>query len=53
MYEREEERKTDDRLDAKETRDSVMIVGGSVGGGRRREWQKRMRNEIETHRIAI
>lgn len=53
MYEREEERKTDDRLDDKETRDSVMIVGGSVGGGRRREWQKRMRNEIETHRIAI
>lgn len=52
MYEREEERKTDDRLDAKETRDSVMIVGGR-GGGRRREWKKRVRNEIETHRIAI
>lgn len=52
MYEREEERKTDDRLDAKETRDAVMIVGGR-GGGRRREWQKRARNEIETHRIAI
>lgn len=51
MYEREEERKTDDRLDAKETRDSVMIVGGR--GGRRREWKKRVRNEIETHRIAI
>ena len=52
MYEREEERKTEDRLDAKETRDAVMIVGGR-GGGRRREWQKRVRNEIETHRIAI
>lgn len=52
MYEREEERKTEDSLDAKETRDAVMIVGGR-GGGRRREWQKRVRNEIETHRIAI
>lgn len=51
-YEREEERKTDDSLDAKETRDAVMIVGGR-GGWRRREWQKRVRNEIETHRIAI
>lgn len=51
MYEREEERKTKDSLEAKETRDAVMIVGGR--GGRRREWQKRMRNEIETHRIAI
>lgn len=53
MYEREEERKTEDSLDAKETRDAIMIVGGRVGGGRRREWQKRVRNEIETHRIAI
>lgn len=45
MYEREEERKT---------RDAIMIVGGGVrGGGRRRGWQKRVRNEIETHRIAI
>lgn len=44
MYEREEERKT---------RDAVMIAGGRGGGGRRREWQKRVRNEIETHRIAI
>ena len=52
MYEREEERKTEDSLDAKETRDAIMIVGGR-GGGRRREWQKRVRNEIETHRIAI
>lgn len=52
MYEREEERKTEDSLDAKETRDAVMIVGGR-GGGRRREWQTRVRNEIETHRIAI
>ena len=52
MYEREEERKTEDSLDAKETRDAVMIVGGR-GGGRWREWQKRVRNEIETHRIAI
>lgn len=52
MYEREEERKTDDSLDAKETRDAVMIAG-CRGGGRRREWQKRVRNEIETHRIAI
>ena len=43
MYEREEERKT---------RDAVMIVGGR-GGWRRREWQTRVRNEIETHRIAI
>lgn len=51
MYEREEERKTEDSLDAKETRDAVMIVGGRWG--RRREWQKRARNEIETHRIAI
>lgn len=53
MYEREEERKTDDSLDAKETRDAIMIVGGRGGGWRRREWQKRVRNEIETHRIAI
>ena len=54
MYEREEERKTDDSLDAKETRDAVMIAGGRGGGGwRRREWQKRVRNEIKTHRIAI
>ena len=53
MYEREEERKTEDSLDAKETRDAVMISGGRGGGGRRREWQKRVRNEIETHRIAI
>lgn len=56
MYEREEERKTEDSLDAKETRDAVMIVGGRGGGmGRmgRREWQIRVRNEIETHRIAI
>ena len=52
MYEREEERKTEDGLDTKETRDAVMIAGGR-GGGRRREWQKRVRNEIETHRIAI
>lgn len=52
MYEREEERKTEDRLDAKETRDAVMIAGGR-GGVRRREWQKRVRNEIETHSIAI
>lgn len=53
MYEREEERKTEDRLDAKETRDAVMIAGGRGGGERRREWQKRVRNEIKTHRIAI
>lgn len=53
MYEREEERKTKDSLDAKETRDAVMIVGGRGGSGRRREWQTRVRNEIETHRIAI
>ena len=53
MYEREEERKTEDRPDAKETRDAVMIAGGRRGGGRRREWQKRVRNEIKTHRIAI
>lgn len=52
MYEREEERKTEDRMDTKETRDAVMIVDGR-GGGRRREWQKRVRNEIKTHRIAI
>ena len=51
MYEREEERKTDDRLDAKETLDAIMIVGGRGGG--RRGWQMRVRNEIETHRIAI
>ena len=54
MYEREKERKTEDSPDYKETRDAVMVVGGSGGGGwRRREWQKRVRNEIETHRIAI
>lgn len=52
MYEREEERKTEDRMDTKETRDAVMIVDGR-GGWRRREWQKRVRNEIKTHRIAI
>lgn len=52
MYEREEERKTEGSLDAKETRDAIMIVGGS-GGARRRGWQKRVRNEIETRRIAI
>ena len=51
MYEREEERKTEDSLETKETRDAALIVGGR--GGRRREWQKRVRNEIETHRIAI
>ena len=44
MYEREEERKT---------RDAVMIAGGRGGWRRRREWQIRVRNEIETHRIAI
>lgn len=32
MYEREEERKTEGSLDAKETRDAVMIVGGRGGG---------------------
>lgn len=55
MYGREETRKTDDRPDAKETRDAVMIVGGRGG-----EWmkkarmaKKRARNEIEAHRIAI
>lgn len=53
MYEREEERKTEDGLDAKETQDAVMIAGGRGGGRRRREWQIRARNEIETHRIAI
>ena len=53
MYEREEERKTEDSPDYKETRDAVMVVGGSGGVWRRREWQKRVRNEIETHRIAI
>lgn len=53
MYEREEERKTKDSLDAKETRDAVMIVGGMGGWRRRREWQIRVRNEIKTHRIAI
>lgn len=52
MYEREEERKTDDRLDAKETRDAIMIVGGR-GGVKKAGWQKRVRNEIKTHRIAI
>ena len=51
MYEREEERKTEDSLDAKETRDAIMITGGRGGG--RIEWQKRARNEIKTHRIAI
>ena len=54
MYAREEQRKTEDSPDSKETRDAVMISGGMGGGGwRRREWQKRVRNEIETHRIAI
>lgn len=33
MYEREEERKTEDRMDTKETRDAVMIVDGRGGGG--------------------
>ena len=33
MYEREEERKTEDSLDAKETRDAVMLVGGRGWGG--------------------
>ena len=32
MYEQEEERKTEDSRDAKETRDAVMIVGGRGGG---------------------
>ena len=32
MYEREEERKTEDSPDAKETRDAVMIAGGRGGG---------------------
>lgn len=42
MYEREEERKTDDRLDAKETRDAVMIagVGGGVGVGENARMEK-------------
>lgn len=53
MYEREEERKTKDSLDAKETRDAVMIAG--VGGGMKkaRMAKLRVRNEIKTHRIAI
>ena len=33
MYGREEARKAEDRLDAKETRDAVTIVGGRGGGG--------------------
>ena len=55
MYEREEERKTEDSLETKETRDSVMIVGGRGGGAyaAARTAKRRMRNEIETHRIAI
>lgn len=54
MYEREEARKTDDRPDAKETRDAVMIAGGRGGGMKKaRMAKKRARNEIETHRIAI
>ena len=46
MYEREEERKT---------RDAIMIVGGRGGGGMKkaRMAKLRVRNEIETHRIAI
>ncbi len=33
MYAREEQRKTENSLDAKETRDAVMISGGMGGGG--------------------
>ena len=44
MYEREEERKT---------RDSIMIVGGRGGVKKARMAKLRVRNEIETHRIAI
>ena len=33
MYEREDERKTEDSLDVKETRYAIMIVGGRGGGG--------------------
>lgn len=44
MYEREEERKTKDSLDAKETRDAVMIVGGMGWGG---EKKARMANTRE------
>ena len=43
MYEREEERKTEDSLDAKETRDAVMIAGGRGGG----EKKARMANTRE------
>ena len=35
MFEREEERKTKDSLETKETREQAMIVGGRDGGGLR------------------
>ena len=44
IYEREEERKTEDRPDAKETRDAVMIAGGRVGEKERMAKTREERN---------
>lgn len=48
MYEREEERKTEDRLDAKETRDAVMIAGGRGGGEKARVAKTREERNRDT-----
>lgn len=48
MYEREEERKTEDRLDAKETRNAVMIAGGRGGVEKARMAKTRQERNKDT-----
>ena len=48
MYEREEERKTEGSLDAKETRDAIMIVGGRGGGKKARMAKTREERNRDT-----
>lgn len=48
MYEREEERKTEDSLDTKETRDAVMIAGGRGGGEKARMAKTREERNRDT-----
>lgn len=48
MYEREEERKTEDRMDTKETRDAVMIVDGRGGGEKARMAKTRQERNKDT-----
>ena len=48
MYDREEERKTEDSLDTKETRDAVMIKGGRGGGEKARMAKTREERNRDT-----